>query len=96
MINNHETIFHPISILLWNTNGILQQKNELKAFLTVNNIDILLISESHLTTYSNFHIPGYSIYHCDRSDGTAHAGSALITKTNISHAVLPQFQTTSL
>ncbi|KAF0716880.1 Uncharacterized protein FWK35_00027208 [Aphis craccivora] len=96
MINSHETILLPISTLLWNANGLMQQKNELKAFLAVNNIDILLISESHLTTHSNFHIPGLLTYHCDHPDGTVHAGSSLIIKTNISHAVLPQFQTTSL
>ena len=71
----------------------MKQKNELKAFLAENNVDLILISEAQPTPYSTYRIPGYSTYHCDHLDGTAHAGSAIIIKFNINHAILPQFQT---
>ena len=94
MVNNHHIILHQISILLWNANGLLQQINELKAFITENKLDIILVSEAHLTPHSTIRIPGYSIYHCDHPDGTAHTGSAIIIKSSISHAILPHFQST--
>lgn len=74
MINRHQTIRHPLTILLWNANGLIHQKNELQTFLSQNHIDILLISEGHLTINSSCKIPGYLTYHCDHPDGTAHAG----------------------
>jgi len=83
---------HPISILLWNANGLLHQKNEISAFLLTNSIDILLISEAHLTPNSSFKLPNYLTYHCDHPDGAAHAGSAILIKSNIKHTILPPYQ----
>lgn len=41
-------------ILLWNANGITKNTNELQTVLEENNVDIALITESHLTTNSKF------------------------------------------
>jgi hypothetical protein len=92
MINRQNIIHHPISILLWNANGLLHQKNELSAFLLLNSIDLLLISETHLTPNSSFKLPGYIMNHCDHPDGSAHADSAILIKPNIKHTILPSFQ----
>jgi hypothetical protein len=89
-------IKHSLSILLWDTNVLYQQKNELKAFLQITDIDIILINEAHLTLNSLFKFPGYLIYHCDHPSGTAHAGSAIIIKSNLKHYLLPPFQNDSI
>jgi hypothetical protein len=36
-----------LRILLWNSNGLVQQRDELKIFLQTQKIDVALISESH-------------------------------------------------
>lgn len=92
MINSNTNNHHPIKILLWNSNGLINQKTELQAFLINTPIDVLLVSEAHLTSNSFFKIPGYITYHCDHPDGTAHAGSALLIKSNIKHSTLPPYQ----
>ncbi|KAL4149712.1 hypothetical protein QTP88_003589 [Uroleucon formosanum] len=85
-----------LSILLWNANGLNQQKNELKAFLQLSHVDIILISEAHLTLNSSFKLPGYISYHYDQPSGNAHAGSAIIIKSNIKHSTLPSYQSNSI
>lgn len=96
MTNRQSNIHHPIAILLWNANGLIHQKNELSAFLKSKSIDILLISESHLTPNSSFKIPGYSTHLCNHPDGTAHAGSAIIIKSFIKHTILPPYQNNTI
>jgi len=91
MTNRPNNIHHPISILLWNANGLIHQKLELKAFLIKNPIHLLLIREAHLTKNSHCNIPGYTVYHCSNPDGTAHAGSAILIKNNIKHTSLPPY-----
>ncbi len=40
-------------ILSWNANGLLLRRNELRQFLHTENIDIALISETHLNHQQN-------------------------------------------
>jgi len=83
MINNS------LLILLWNCNGILNHTNELIAILHEKRIDIALIAESHLTVNSRLNIPGYQVISSIHSDGTAHAGSALLIRSSIQFNRLP-------
>jgi hypothetical protein len=73
-MSTNSNVQHSLSILLWNANGLYQQKNEFKAFLQITHIDIILISEAHLTLKSSFKLPEYLTYNCDHPSGTAHAG----------------------
>lgn len=91
MPNEPYNITHPIRILLWSFNGIIPQKYELQAFLLNNPVSILLISKSHLTTHLSCKIPDYLTYKCDHPDGIAHAGSAILIKSNIKHTILPSY-----
>ena len=50
-----------LRIALWNANGIIQHKEELQVFLQNQLIDIMLISETHLTYKSYLKILGYKI-----------------------------------
>lgn len=92
MVNNHHIILYQISILLWNANGLLQQINELKAFITENKLDIILVSEAHLTpsVFPVFNIPLWSFW-WNRTCWFCHA---IIIKSSISHAILLHFQST--
>lgn len=82
-----------LRIALWNANGLISHKNELTIFLSLNKIDILLVSETHLTKFSHFSVPFYSVYHSPHPDGTAHGGTAVIVKSSISHYEMNHFNT---
>ncbi|KAK7871524.1 hypothetical protein R5R35_010330 [Gryllus longicercus] len=74
-----------LRIVSWNANGILQHRRELEVFLHQENIDILLVSETHFTERSYLRISDYEVYCTNHPDGTAHGGTAVIIKTRIRH-----------
>lgn len=76
-----------IKIVVWNANGLALRSLELKTFILNNNIDIILISETHYTQKNFLKIPQYSIYNTNHPDGKAHGGTAIIIKNNIKHYV---------
>jgi len=51
-----------LRLLTWNANGITPHKLELQASLNIHNIDIAMISESHLTPTKSIKILGYKVY----------------------------------
>jgi len=73
-----------LRIAQWNANG-LQQHKEVKLFLNQNQIVILLICETHLTSKNHFTIPGYDLCYTNHPDGTAHRGTAILIKTTIAY-----------
>lgn len=91
MINNHNNA-SKITILLWNANGVSQHKNLLQHLLHEKKINIALITETHLTNNSNFNIFGYTLYKTNHTDGSAHAGTAILISSDIKHNELPCFQ----
>ena len=58
---------------------------ELELFLNKGNIDICLISESHLTANAHVKIQGYCCYHADHPGNRARGGSAVLVKDSIKH-----------
>jgi exonuclease III len=58
---------------------------ELKNYIQNQQIDIMLISETHFTTRSYFKIPNYVIHDTQHPDGTAHGGIAILIKSDIKH-----------
>lgn len=85
-----------LKIITWNANGILPHKLELQAILNNHNIDIAMISESHLTPTENIKILGYKSYQSNHPDNTAHAGSVILIKNNLIHSPLPEINETYL
>ena len=71
-------------------------KEELTIFLKQNYIDILLISETHFTYKNYFRIPSYKLCHTTHPDGTAHGGTAILTKESIQHYELLKYQEESI
>lgn len=92
MVYRQNITHRPISIFLWNAKGLIHQENELSAFLLLNSINILLISQAHFTPNFPFKLFGYLTYHCDHSDGSAHAGLAILLKSNIKHTKISSYQ----
>jgi hypothetical protein len=81
-----------LKIATWNLDGLSPNKDEVEILLNTHNIDILLVSETHFTANSNVKIKNYEIYATNHPDGTAHAGAAVIVKSNIKHFEQPQFK----
>jgi hypothetical protein len=78
-------------ILQFNANGIKNHVNELQTVLYNSRIDLALITETHLTKYSNIYIPGYKLLKTDHPDNTAHGGVAILIKNSIQYQPLPHF-----
>lgn len=81
-----------IKIGIWNANGLARRRQELKTFLINQNMDIMLISETHFTKKSYIKIHNYTTYNTQHPDGTAHEGTAVIIKTAIKHHVNPNYK----
>lgn len=80
----------------WNANGILNHINETEIFLKENYIDILLISETHLTNKSFLKINGYEVVATNHPDNKAHGGAAVLIKSNIKFEVAEPVAETNL
>jgi exonuclease III len=90
-----------MSTISWNANGLSKHKYEFQCFLEAKNIDIALISETHFNPTSHSKIFGYQVYHTCHPDGTAHAGTAIYIKNNLSYHQLaphsePYLQVTTI
>ena len=83
---------HSFKIALWNANGLNQHNQEVQLFMSLNDIDIMLISETHFTNASYFKIPNHSVYFTNHPSNRAHGGSAILIKSSIKHYVLPEYQ----
>lgn len=74
-----------LRIAIWNANGLSQHIPELEIFLKNENIDICLVSETHLTKDSHITIFNYACYHSPHPSNRARGGSAVLIKNNIQH-----------
>lgn len=74
-----------LNIVFWNANGLAQHTLEVKNFLSSNQIDILLVSETHFTSKHHFCIPQYDFYHVMHPSGMARGGSGILIKQSIKH-----------
>ena len=55
------------------------------------NVDVLLISETHLTNRYNFNITGYTFYSTNHPDGKAHGGTGILIRNRLRHYALDSF-----
>lgn len=69
-----------LKICYWNANGIAQRKLEIQQFMDQNQIDVLLVNETHLTDKNNFKIKGFDIHEAKHPAGTPRGGSAVILR----------------
>jgi len=88
--------YNILRIAQWNANGLQNHKEEIKIFLLQNQIDIMLISETHFTAKSYFSIPGYRFCHTNHPDGKAHGGTAILIRCTITYSEKLQYATPEL
>lgn len=74
-------------ILTWNANGLWQKLGELELFLLEKDIDVCLISETHVKQKSNLKIKGYFDYHAVHPSNKARGGASLYIKECIGHSI---------
>lgn len=77
-----------LKILNFNANGVKNQKEEIKTFLQLQNIDIAIITETHLRASDKFKIANYVTHRKDRKDRQG-GGVAILIKKNIKHYPYP-------
>ncbi|KAI4475746.1 hypothetical protein M0804_014114 [Polistes exclamans] len=65
--------------------GLQQRIQETKAFIYTHDIDILHVSETHLTDKNYINIPHYTMYETKHPSGKAHGETAIIIKNEIKH-----------
>lgn len=81
-----------IKIMHWNANSIQNKTEELVHFLQEHDIDVALISETHLKPCNKFKVQNYSVYRTDRMRGPG-GGTAILVKKLTQHYALPQMET---
>ena len=80
-----------LRVCFWNANGLNQHKSEISYFMKQQDIDVMLVSETHLTNRYNFYITGYSFYFTNHPDGKAHGGNGILIRNRIRHCALDEF-----
>lgn len=74
-----------ISIATWNANGVLNKKLALELFLKTKNIDVCLLSETHMTRQSKLKIVGFTCYNASHPSNKPRGGSAILVKNSLLH-----------
>lgn len=82
-----------LRIVAWNTNGTIQHKAQVIQFLRDYNIDVMLISETRLTTELYFSVPNYKFYHALHPDNGVHAGAGVSIRSRIKHNICDKVAT---
>jgi len=82
-------IKNSLLILLWNSNGLAQHRDELDVLLHDRRIDVALITETHFTKHTYFHIKDYTLYNTNYPSKSARGGTAVLVRNAISHFPLP-------
>ena len=80
-----------LKICFWNANGINKHKSEITYFLRKEEMDNMLISETHLTNKYNFNIAGFVFHKTNNSDGKAHGGTGILVRNQLRHFALNEY-----
>jgi exonuclease III len=73
-------MYNFLRLALWNANGLIQHAEERRTFISLHNLDVMLISETHFTERRYLKLLNYTVYHTNHPAGTAGGGSAIIVK----------------
>jgi exonuclease III len=73
-------VHRSLKVIAFNANGIGRQRYELSKQLQDLNIDVALLSETHLKAHERFSIPNYHVYRIDRFSGRKGATVVAVRK----------------
>lgn len=85
-----------LKISYWNANGAFLRKLEIEHFLETHQIDVFLISETHLTESHEFNISGFQLYDTKHPDGTPRGGTGILIRKSINHYALNEHRTRNI
>jgi len=71
---------------------LCQRAQEIRLFLQTFDLDVLLVSETHITDRSYINIPNNIIYHTPHPDATAHCGNAVVIRRNLKHHLRAEYR----
>lgn len=77
---------------VWNANGLAQHSHEIKNFITMHNIDIMMVTETHFTVKNYIKLHKYKIYHTTHPNDKARGGAAIIIRDSIKHCEYEKYQ----
>lgn len=75
----------PLCIITWNSNDVQLHTHKIEQLLKNNELDVLLLSEMHLTEGSGMYFKNYHCYQAHHPLGRARGVAAVIIKRNLSH-----------
>lgn len=82
-----------IKIGLWNTRGLARNSEELQLFLRMQNIDVMLATETHMREGQRISLPGYSTNHAVHPSGNSRGGATVIVRSSLNHCPQPPIST---
>ncbi|XP_053673790.1 uncharacterized protein LOC128724050 [Anopheles nili] len=82
-----------IKFATWNACSLRAKQLPLAEFLRVNNIDVVMISETNLKPEVSFSLPNHNIIRLDRTGTVKGGGVAIAVRRNISHMPVQHLQT---
>lgn len=85
-----------IKLSTWNVNGALSSAHEIEYLIRTNNIDVLLLSEPHMTGEKPLNIPGYVVYITPHPNGKSQGGAAVLINKKIRHFERSSYSTPHL
>jgi hypothetical protein len=75
-----------LQLTIWKASRLPQHTEELELFISMHDIDIMPISETHFTGKNYLKIPKYTVYHIHHP-----AGTAIIIKSSIQYHLLSNY-----
>jgi exonuclease III len=81
-----------LKIAVWDANGLVNHCQELKIFIANHKLDIILISETHMTDKSYIKIPMYTIYHTHHPEEKARGDTAVIVNNSVKHHEIAKYK----
>lgn len=85
-----------LKIVTWNANGILAKVPTFEVLLNSQDIDICLLTETHLTNNNYLVLRNYTVYNAICPGNTARGGSSLLVKKTIDHFELAKVENTEI
>jgi len=86
-------MINPLKIATRNANRLSPKySQEMKTFIFSQNIDILLVFETHFSNKSYCHIPEYILYTMHPGNSKVHRRIVLIIRSDIKHDEIGKFQ----
>lgn len=82
----------PLTIVTWNACSVRAKTIELADFTRKHNVDVGLLTETHLKSGDNFYLPDYVTIRLDRINSRG-GGVAILVKRGIKYNTLPHVRT---